>query len=58
MPITEDQVLQVLRGVGDHRALAAALVDVAQDSRVVVLPGDPMPELAEEPHGTHTFFVL
>ena len=57
MPVTERQVLRALRGVGDPKALAAALIELHHDSRVAMLPGDPMPELAEEPHEL-TFFVL
>lgn len=57
MPVTENQVLQVLRDVGDHKALAAALVELQHDSRLVVLPGNPMPELPEEPH-EYQFFTL
>lgn len=59
MPVTENRVLQALRGVGDHKALAATLNQLHHDSRVALLPGEPMPELSEEPHGKQpTYFFL
>lgn len=57
VPVTDRHVLQALRGVADANALTAVLLEMQQDSRVALLPGEPMPELSEEPHATQ-FFTL
>lgn len=57
MPVNERQVMRLLRALAEGEGLAAVLTEMQRDSRVAVLPGEPMPELAEKPH-EFVFFTL
>lgn len=57
MPVTHQQVLQAVRGLADDKALTAALLELQTDPRLVLLLGEPLPDLSEPPHEP-TFFFL